>query len=128
MKKYLPIIILSLFVGVIGYLFMSHENMTADVPWRTQGNFFTIEWIVPEGVAYYRCYLANDKIKITENPFSCFQVKMPPPLKPGKKQQQVIHYKLEEFSYDLYVEVFAFDIDGNYWNLDLLNFEEEINL
>ena len=123
--KYLPIIILSL---VVGYLFVFNQPVPHKLPWRTEGNYFTIEWTVPEDVAYYRCYLANDSMRIVENPFSCFQIKMPPPLKPGKKQQQVIHYKLEEFSYDLYVEVFAFDIDGNYWNIELLNFEEEINL
>ena len=125
MKKYLPIIILSLFVG---YLFVFNENPQSDLPWRTKGNFFTIEWIVPDNVVYYRCYLTNDKSRIIENPFSCFSIKMPPPLKSGKKQQQIIHYKLEKFTYDLYVEVFAFDIDGNYWNINLLNFEEEINL
>ena len=121
------ITLLCLFGFVVYFIAFSHP-IKHSLPWHTRGNYFTIEWIVPENVAYYRCYLANNKDRITKDPFGCFSIKMPPPLKPGKKQHRIINYKLEKFPYDIYVEVFAFDIDGNYWNIELLNFEEEFNL
>jgi hypothetical protein len=119
------VIVLGLLGLLVVYVWAFESPIRGSLPWRTEGHYFTIEWEVPENVAYYRCFLSADSVRLVNNPFSCFQVRTSPPLKPGKIQQQVIRYIPERFAYDLYVEVFAFDIDGNYWNLDLLNFKED---
>jgi hypothetical protein len=118
------VVLLSLFVFV-GVLWISDDRPEAKLPWHTQGNHFTVEWIVPEGTVYYRGYLSGDSASIVNNPFSCQYMRIPPPLKVGEKQSIVVRYPLRETPYDIYVEIFAFDIDGNYKNLDLLHFKED---
>jgi len=93
---------------------------------RPRTNYFIVGWTAPEDVAYYKGYMSSDYEKITRKPFDCQKLRLPPPRKAGLNQSIRIQYQFLPFTYDLYVRIFAFDIDGNYYTLDLLN--EEVNL
>ena len=116
------IIITAIILVIVFWIF--NAPIQGDLPWRTEGNYFTIEWITPENVAYYRGFISSSREKIIRTPFQCQKINMPPPLKPGEKERITVHYKLMNVPYDLYVEVYAFDIDGNYCEVNLLHFEE----
>ncbi len=86
-------------------------------------NSFDIEWDVPEGTLYYKAFTSIDSIQIKTRPFSCRRIRIPPPMKEEEKQQYNIRHWIKDRPYDIYVRVFAFDIDGNYKNVKLLNLE-----
>ena len=90
---------------------------------KPEGKFFKVNWVAPEGVAYYKGFASSSKEKLLKTPFSCKEFRVPPPLRAGEKQSIMIRYKLHTSPYNIYVEIFAFDIDGNYWNLELYNKE-----
>lgn len=79
-----------------------------------------VRWLAPEGAAYYKGFMSNDSAKIATYPLRCREFRVPPPLKAGEPQHAVIKYIPEKFTYTLYVEIFAFDINGNYWNVELI--------
>lgn len=117
------IIILSVILLFIGWLFIFDTPMHHDLPWRTVGNYFTIEWMVPDNTVRYRGYWSTDSLKMINDPFSCRQFKIPAPNKTEPKQQHIIRYVPEGGSaYDLYYRVFAFDIDGNCENIKFLDY------
>ena len=113
MKLIVTLLVLFVFVGC------------SDSPVKSEGRFFIVEWIVPDDVIFYKGFISSNKDKIKQTLYSCQELRMPPPLKAGRKQEVVINYKLETFTFNLYVRILAFDIDGNYWNLNLLHFEKE---
>lgn len=86
------------------------------------GPFLVVKWTTPEKVMYYRAFLSNDSAKLAEKPFDCHEVHCPHPTKAGERAKMLVMFKREAFDYNLYMELFAFDIDGNYFNVEPLEF------
>ena len=88
-----------------------------------RGPYLTAKWIAPENIIYYRCFVAGDSNSIATNPFKCKEIFSPPPLRAGREQELIVLYRPEKFDYEIYIEIFAFDIDGNYFNVEITSFE-----
>lgn len=128
MKKLLyrlvPPLFFLLFAGVIGYAIFDDVNYKHELPTHTAGNYFNVEWLAPKDAVYYRAFIADDSLKIIFAPFACQELwHMPAVRKKGVKQSITVKYPYKGKDYDLYVRLFAFDIDDNYWNVKLLNLE-----
>lgn len=124
LKGLISIIGFGLFV--VYFLVFSGGPVETSVPWKTRGEYFTIEWIAPPNAVFYKAFVSSDRNRLINTPFQCRSLRMPPPKKAGEKQQVIVRYRLETFTYDLYIEIYAFDMDGNYWNIDLLHIPEEV--
>jgi len=117
------IIVIAIILMIIVGTWILNEPIHINPYRRPIGRFFTVEWVEPDGVIFYRGFMSGDSAKIKNTPFECQRLRMSPPKKSEGKQRVTIQYYLNEKPYDLYVRVFAFNIDGNYRSVNLLNFE-----
>lgn len=116
MVKY--ILILICLLGAFSFSFVTQEKALSNYGVDS----FLVEWDRPDNVVYYKGYASTNRLQITQSPFSCQKLRVAP-ANNNKKHNLLVRYVLRESPYDLYIKVFAFDIDGNYWEMKLLNME-----
>ena len=116
--KYLIAIVVVIIA--VWYLLIAPNISFTRMPWYIRGDYFIIQWDIPDSTVCYRGYWSNDSLALEKHPFLCRQFKIEAPKKGRVKQRHIMRfYRSEDFSYNMYYKVFAFNGNGKYTPVEL---------